>query len=165
MLKCIKHKDLNETNLFEIVNIKSIAWPYPKEKQLEWINKNIKENDIHVLLKENKKAIAYLNLINIELIINNQTYKGLGIGNVCTSEKGKGYGIRLMNELNNYLLNENKIGLLLCNKKLQSFYEKANWIKIDNRKLFIKNMNENDKVLIYNFNETIKACIFNGELF
>ena len=63
---------------------------------------NITSSDIHCILKSDNIDVAYLNLIDINLIIDNSLYKGYGIGNVCSKSKGQGYGT-LMENVNLYI--------------------------------------------------------------
>ena len=56
----IPHKEVTSKQLEEIIKIKSKAWPYSFEKQLEWINTNLKETDIHVLLSLNETMLLIL---------------------------------------------------------------------------------------------------------
>ena len=99
-IKLIVHKEITEDELNEVSRIKSAQWHYSYEEQLQWIKKNIKDTDIHVLLSLDGRNIAYLNLIDIELFVEGVAVKGFGIGNVCAIQKGKGFGFVLMKEVN-----------------------------------------------------------------
>lgn len=149
-LKLIPHKEVTQNELYKIIQIKSTAWSYSYEKQLEWINSNLSDLDIHVLLYLNGEAVAYLNLIDIELIIDGSLKKAYGIGNVCANEKRKGFGKKLISRVNLYLVKKNKIGLLFCKPLLVDFYIYNNWSIIEKKKL----------ALIFN-NELIETMIFN----
>ena len=131
----IPHSGVTENDLNEIIKIKSVAWPYGFEDQVNWMNLNLKESDIHVLLAMKGTLVAYLNLITIEIIINGKTFNSLGVGNVCSKEKGKGWGKELMVQCNSFIEKSNKIGLLFCKEKLVAFYSLCNWQMLDNSKL------------------------------
>jgi len=132
----IHHAELTESLLQEIINIKSVAWPYSIESQHAWIKANLKNNDIHVLLLKDNKVVAYLNLIEIELIIDSKIFIGFGIGNVCAAEKGKGWGKELINHVNMYLKKNNKVGLLFCKNNLVKFYYVNGWTLIRKDEFF-----------------------------
>jgi len=130
-IKIIKHENIQYSQLEDIFKIKSIFGNYTLESQVNWIENNIKVDDIHFLIYDNNKLIAYTNLIEETLLINNEKINILGIGNVCVNEKGKNDGSLLMKNVNKFLLDNNKIGLLFCKKNLIPFYKKADWILIE----------------------------------
>lgn len=149
-LKLIPHNNLSQKYLDEIIHIKSIAWPYSYEKQLEWINFNLKDSDIHVLLYLDEEPVAYLNLIEIKLIVDEIQMISYGIGNVCAKEKGKGWGKELISQTNAYLTQTNKIGLLFCKNLLVEFYKLNNWRVIEKECLSLR-FND-DTILTLTFN-------------
>lgn len=146
----VPHKDLSQKNLDEIINIKSLAWPYSYQKQLEWINSNLKDTDIHVLLYLDKSLVAYLNLIEIEFTIDGILKNGYGIGNVCAKEKGKGFGKEIIMQTNTYLSQLDTICLLFCKDRLVNFYLQNNWTVIDKEKLILAFNNEFIETMIFN---------------
>jgi hypothetical protein len=130
VVKAIKNSNISQEELTDICKIKSAFGDYSFESQVKWINENIKSNDMHFLVYENNKLIAYANLIEEFLEINQKEVSILGLGNVCTFEKGQGKGKLLMEKINEYLLANKKIGLLFCKPALVSFYSKNNWKSI-----------------------------------
>lgn len=128
----IKHKNLKQEDLLKICAIKSLNWPYPITEQLSWIKNNIEENDYHLMIKQNEEVIAYANLVNVTATtINGCDIVFKGVGNVCTSEKGKGYGNIIMTGVNNVLATKNWPGILLCKHNLLGYYEKFNWKTVE----------------------------------
>ena len=121
-LSIFRHCEISFSNLNEIVKIKTKAWNYSFQEQKLWIENNLCSNDIHILLLRDNEYVAYLNLIDIEIFIDNIHFKGYGVGNVCSIEKGKGYGKELMKLLNNKIIEENRVGLLFCKDNLVDFY-------------------------------------------
>jgi len=164
-LKVIQHAKVSKFELDEIIRIKSIAWEFPYKMQMEWISKNLKGLDLHLLLYKNDNAVAYLNLISIELMIDTITFRALGVGNVCAIEKGKGYGAELMKQTNQYISNENSIGLLFCKTSLTNFYKKFNWSIIEETKLNLTFQNENVKTMLFNFNLPFHVLTFKEQIF
>jgi hypothetical protein len=161
----IKHKDVDQGLLDQIIKIKSVAWPYSYQKHLQWINDNITENDIHLVFIENNLALAYLNLIDTSIIINKNLAKVLGIGNVCTSTKMKGFGSIIMEFANSYLTEKNIPGILFCKEPLINFYRKFGWKTIDRNKIQIDFLPESSFILYYNIDFDISSIEYNGRYF
>ena len=164
-LKIVQHADIEKHDIDEIIHIKSAVWPYPYKRQIEWIEKNLKESDLHVFLLNKKKVVAYLNIIDIELIIDSSPFNALGIGNVCAIEKGKGYGIELMKQTNQFIIQEDKIGLLFCKHSLVDFYIKCGWIIIKDQKLKLSFNNKNIEALVFNDILRFHQLTFHGQAF
>lgn len=164
-LKIIQHANISKSELDEIIHIKSVAWPYPYEKQIEWIHEHLKNSDFHVLLFEESRVVAYLNLIDINLFIDNKKTSALGVGNVCALTKGKGYGSELMKKNNQFLIDQNKIGLLFCNKNLVVFYKTNNWKLGERCKLLIPSSKKHPNTMIFNLKESFNKLEYIGELF
>jgi predicted GNAT family N-acyltransferase len=137
-----KHSELSNFLKFKIIDLKNQHWEYSPGQHLDWLNNNLNEDDYHLLISDEKDdAIAYLNLVNVKLIRNNQHEElVLGIGNVCVDKfkEKKGLGLLIMNVANYYLKKIFKQGILLCNDTLVSFYEKAGW-KLFDGEFFINN--------------------------
>ena len=160
--KIIQHADISQKDLDEIINIKSVAWPYSYKKQVEWININIKDSDSHLLLLSENKVVAYLNLISIELIIDNCNYIGLGVGNVCAIEKGQGYGVELMKKVNQFITRQDYLGLLFCKTSLVNFYIKNNWNIIEKKRLELSFANNNIETMIFNSSLLFNKLTYKG---
>ncbi|MGE5629218.1 MAG: GNAT family N-acetyltransferase [Solirubrobacterales bacterium] len=161
----ISNKNISKNILSDICEIKSIPWPYSLKSQLAWISNNISDNDIHVLLYNGEEFIAYLNLVEIEFSIDGVLTQGYGIGNVCSREKGKGYGSILMRNVNEYLKENDKIGLLLCKQELIPFYEKCSWDLISKGKLKLNNENKLVNAMTYNLIDSYCVLEYKGKLF
>jgi hypothetical protein len=161
-LKIIKHSELTQRLLNEIIQVKSKAWPDSYEKQRDWIYSNIKDADIHVLLYLDGSLIAYLNLIEIEFTIDGSAKYGYGIGNVCAKEKGKGWGKELIAKTNNYLIENDKIGLLFCKELLVDFYKHSNWRVIEKEKLTISFSLNSIVTMIFNCDNEFQKLIYIG---
>ena len=112
-----------------------------------------------------KKNIAYLNLIEIEFKVDGYITNGYGIGNVCTIEKGNGWGKVLMLKTNSILIERDKIGLLFCKHSLIDFYRSNNWSLIDKQNLDLLFNNESIETMIFNCNSEFHLVEFQGKLF
>lgn len=162
--KFIKHPELSIRELEKIIDLKKIHWKYSTEEHNDWIKKNINDNDIHVLMFENEILVGYMNLVQTEAILNNEKINFSGIGNVCSKEKGKGYGKHLLVGVNNYLSVQKQKGLLLCKDDLVVFYEKFNWKLID-KKLTSKLVTEGVNFMVYDINCNIICFDYTGRNF
>jgi hypothetical protein len=164
-IKFINHSEITEELLNEIIKVKTAAWPYNYADQQDWIKKNLKSSDIHVLLTNDEKSIAYMNLIKIEFNLDSIKFSGYGIGNVCALEKRKGWGKELLISVNNYLNDNEHIGILFCKQALVKFYSIHGWVLIENEKLVLKKASENIKCMISNKKLNFKKLEYSGELF
>lgn len=161
-VKFLSHKDVTSSDLDQIIAVKTAAWPYGYDKQVEWIKNNLSGDDVHVILTDNHHAVAYLNLIDIQLEIDNNTIHGFGIGNVCALEKGKGHGKIIIEKTNAYLLQKNTIGLLFCKEALLKFYSRLDWKYVDSNKLHYEFDTKNIETMIYNNNIDFKDFHYKG---
>lgn len=161
----LKNSGISVDKLTDIATIKSMRWHYPLEKQIQWIEHNLLSEDLHVLLLNNDEdPIAYSNLVNINVIINGRSCAYKGIGNVCTSESGKGYGNVLMKEVNHFLLSNKMSGLLFCKDQLVDYYEKFNWVLIPRENIktdTFKHVN----FMVFNTEDPVKTLEYNGRNF
>lgn len=126
-LEIIQHKDILFRDVFRVIKLKNIAWPHPIESQVKWILENQKEEDFHVILVDNHKDLAYLDLCPVKAEIDGVQTEFLGIGNVCTKNQGLGHGAIIISKVNEYLKMNDKKGLLFCKDALIRFYSKYGW--------------------------------------
>jgi hypothetical protein len=164
-LKVIPHAEITTETLNEIIRIKSVAWSYSHSEHMDWINNNLKNTDFHVLLQKENKAVAYLNLVTIEITIDKVNHQAIGIGNVCSLEKGKGYGKELMKLTTHYVLQNNKIGLLFCKKKLMGFYRKHGWKPMERKQLNVTFESFNIETMITNYKHNFSHLRYDGRAF
>ncbi|OTG80196.1 hypothetical protein B9T33_09775 [Acinetobacter sp. ANC 5054] len=136
-IKLIPHKDILESELNEVISLKSKQWGFGINEQKQWIEKNLNNNDLHLILKENDLGVAYLNLIDINLYLNDKQIKGFGVGNVCAIERGKGYGFKIMKEANKIISDLDRIGLLFCKEPLVKYYKSLDWLELNDGKFEI----------------------------
>jgi len=143
--------ELKKREINRIIGLKQQHWHYDYQSQKNWFSNNIADDDLHVLVYKDKRLIAYLNAVWLNVKINNERLKVLGIGNVCVSNEFKnlGVGTLLMSAINVYL-NENDVGgLLLCKDKLTGFYKRTNWQSV-NAELFIDDIKFSHCIFAYN---------------
>lgn len=164
-LKKIKHANISKSELHEIIKIKSISWPYSFENQINWLKENITDSDLHLILMKDNVSVAYLNLINIRLEIDKKIFDAFGIGNVCSIEKGMGYGGELIKQTNNYIKLKNRTGLLFCKDELIKFYKINDWKLVDKSLVILPFCEVEINAMIYNSFEIRNEIKYNGRLF
>ncbi len=126
----IKHSDCSGNILDEICGLKKQHWDYPLDAQREWLQENIADDDVHLLIRNNQGClIAYLSLVGVKVSHNNDVFDMLGIGSVCVDKKhtGQHLGLLLMNLVDFCLKKNKKQGILLCSDGLVDFYAKCGW--------------------------------------
>lgn len=161
----IKHADAKPEHIELIIKLKSAAWNYSFEKQQTWIENNIVPQDIHLILFCEELPVAYLNLVRILMTINGQEVDGWGVGNVCSSVKGKGYGRELMKFTNEFILNSHGIGLLFCKKPLVAFYSLCGWKMINKVHLDLNFDNTYIETMQYSYKNDIKQILYRDRIF
>lgn len=149
----VEHKNVSAKLLAQIIDIKAISWPYSYENQMNWMSNNLAEDDLHVLLFKDNSLLAYMNLVNVTLLFDNQKYNVWGIGNVCAKERGKGFGKLLMSEVNSLLKVRNQIGILLCKEALIKYYLNCNWIVYEGD-VFVRGRKMEHILMYYNASVT-----------
>lgn len=128
--KFVRHSDLKSDEIQKIIYIKQQYWQYSFESQMKWINDNLFDDDYHLWFELNTgEIIAYLNIVNLEVRVDESNKRFLGIGNVCVDKNvvGTGLGQLLMQTANYHIKNTNEIAVLLCKEHLLKFYENVGW--------------------------------------
>ncbi|MBT0573046.1 hypothetical protein [Riemerella anatipestifer] len=164
IVEVLKHSSLLEDKLKEIIEIKSIRWKYTYEEHFNWIKENIRLNDYHVLVYLDGKLVAYTNFVNVLVQINNEDIPFMGVGNVCTSISGKGYGNLLMEEVRNILINKGWSGILFCKENLIPYYKKFLWRKVDKNDILNK-LDTKVNIMIINYLGVIKELNYQDRNF
>lgn len=159
VITVIRHGELSDSQREEILNIKAVRWPYPYASQIEWMNTNLRDDDLHFCVYEDKKLVAYMNIVNVTLRVNGENQKALGLGNVCTRSSGQGYGRLLMLAINDFLRRNNKIGVLFCREKVLPFYEHFCWKRVAYKGYGI------DSIYTLLFNTTISQIEYCDRIF
>lgn len=161
----ILNKDLSTEILDQIINIKSIAWPYPYSSQINWIRKNMSPLDIHVLLYKENIPVAYLNLIDTYVTVNGEVLKVYGVGNVCAIKRHEGFGKILMEKIGSFIENEGRMGLLFCRKPLLNFYFQLGWRFPKSISFSLIELEDDVKTLIFNMNNLDDNIEYSGIFF
>lgn len=128
-IKIKQTSELTPDELKAIIRLKQQHWNYDDASQLAWFQKNVTEEDIHLLVLEGQALIAYLDAVWVDVKLNGNPMRALGVGNVCVakSHTNSGVGAMLIAALNFRLKSDDICGFLLCKDPLVGFYQKSNW--------------------------------------
>lgn len=165
ILNQIINSKITPEMLERICKLKAISWSYSIEEQKKWIKSNLKPNDIHFLLTQDNIDIAYFNLVEITIRINGEDIGALGVGNLCTIERRKGYGRQIMKLANKYIEGNNKIGLFFCRKELVKFFSSLQWSEVDKSVVRLTSTNRDVATVIFNNHADIRNLEYNSKLF
>jgi predicted GNAT family N-acyltransferase len=163
-IKLIRHENISAPTLNQICELKSLHWHFPIEKQLAWIEANIQKNDYHLLIIEDSQLVAYMNLVDINVEIDDHTEAFKGIGNVCTRSSGKGLGNILMDAVNQALIKYEWHGILLCKDPLVGYYKKNHWALVEKAKVEQEKYKEIN-IMVFNYKMPIKHLRYDGRNF
>ena len=62
MIKILTTRELKRQDIFQICNLKNTYWRFSLDKQIQWFQKNIKNNDIHFCYFKRRNIVAYNSL-------------------------------------------------------------------------------------------------------
>ena len=151
-IEVFQHGELPLPIKKEIISVKSQYWRFSYESQLQWMDKNLQKGDLHFLLRNANQVIAYLNLVNINLLMDNEQIGAIGVGNVCVSKEksNNGYGSKIMSLANEKIKSLKIPGVLLCHERLIDFYTKVGWRVLSCDNIIIDSKSFKEKVMIFN---------------
>lgn len=84
-----------------------------------------KSNSIVFFVKDKNKIVSFGMLNPIKITYLKKTYNILGIGQILSLKKGKGYGKILIQSIIKYLKKKGKTGIGFCGGDHMPFYEKG----------------------------------------
>ncbi|MGN0210731.1 MAG: hypothetical protein ACI391_06415 [Muribaculaceae bacterium] len=149
-LQIVKHSEATSFDIDRAIAIKQVAWPYPKDSQIQWMRDNLTADDTHVFLYDdgNECDIAYLNMINIRVIINGISTLCVGIGNVCSARKGGGKCLII--KINELIVENHIPAILFCKSSLVGFYRKFNWKLISPERVTLNHHINDINTMVFN---------------
>lgn len=134
-----KTKKLTNTELKNILNLKSTHYKFSYKKQKEWFLKNINNIDRHNLLIYKNKIIGYncLRYLKVNKINLKNSKKMILFDTLIINSKFRGLGAsyKLMLKNLKQLSNKNIIGLLYCKLNMIPFYNKFNWNRVQKKQI------------------------------
>ena len=154
---------LSSAQIKKICILKDTHWKFGKKKQLLWFKKNVKKNDFHFIVSNKKNIVGYtllrLREFNYSILKSKRKtklsskYFLFDTHIVKSSFRGKGVNNILMRKISIFLKKSNKIGFLLCSKKLIRYYKKFGWVLVKKDKVKINNLKTNKFFMIFNSNK------------
>jgi hypothetical protein len=130
---------------------------FDKAKQIEFKSGKIFDfskyhEDIFFILKDNNKIVAFGHLKKIKISYLGNKYNILGMANLISIEKKKGYGKQVVKEMIKFANKKNKTIVGFCQNHNKKFYEKCN-IKLNkqilDRFLYKNSTNKYEDYVIY----------------
>jgi predicted GNAT family N-acyltransferase len=146
----VTHGEADDKLKREIIELKNMHWHYPFASHQQWMAENLRDSDVHLLLRNQEQLIGYMNLVKLQTNIPQYENSCWGVGNVCVhpAEQNKSLGYLLMNLADFFLHKDKSLGLLLCKDKLVEFYTKSKWIKVEDANVQIAQQNVDANLLI-----------------
>ena len=87
--------------------------------------RNGERQSVFFFVKEAGEVVSFGMLKPVRISYRGRVYDILGIGNIMSVVKGKGYGRILIGEMIGYLKRKRKTGLGFCGEDKELFYEKS----------------------------------------
>lgn len=128
-IKVLKKNQINNPLKREICKLKKTFWNYLLKSHLEWFNKNVKKNDINILLLNKENLIGY-NLLrkrNYYLVadkIKKKNYYYFDTLIVRKEFRKKNLSKKILNKSISISKKSNLPLILICKKQHVSFYKK-----------------------------------------
>lgn len=153
-----KKKVLSKKELYEIYKLKNSFWGFGISSQKKWFTKNVKENDINILLKNNNKIIGYALLRARTLKLSKQKLKYLLFDTLIINKslRKKSLAKLMVNYVNITIKAENKIGILYCVRSLINYYLSMNWYKLNKKNVYLADHKLDQQPLIHNIGNKFK---------
>ena len=141
----LKTNKLDENLVNLICKLKNSHWKTTFKLQKFFFTKNCKRNDLHSMLIYKEKIIGYTMLRKRKLDKKN-FYLLFDTMIINRGFRNKGFAKILMNYNNLIIKNNNLSSILVCEKKLISFYRKFSWTLSN-----FKTKNSNKFTMSYNY--------------
>ena len=155
-LESIKKNHLSYKEIITICKLKNSMWNFGIKSNLLWFKKNVKKDDLNIILKQGKSLIGYTLLRKRTYLDKNKRKNLFYLDTIIVAKKlrGQKFGKALI-LFNNFIIEKfNMLGFLLCKKKDIKFYKKFGWKLLAQKKYIIQNKTKNNlHGMCYNSNE------------
>ena len=143
--------ELSDKDLYELIRLKQQYWAYDEVMQKEWFDNNIEPCDYHILVRSNDSLLAYLNIVNINVDLNDKQIGMLGIGNVCVDQAHAktGIGSVIIGIANSFIKSREMCGVLLCRNNVTGFYKKNQWNLVVSEKVIVNNKEFDHSIMAF----------------
>jgi len=165
ILKILKKNKINKRLINKISKLKNQQWKHGVKSNIKWFQEKIEEDDIHFILFNESKIIAYNCLRKKKFLTKQKIKNTLYIFDsliVCKKYRNKGLG-KFITIANLIFLNKLKLkSFLLCKKEKLPFYQNIGWKFYKNIRIKLTNHSSNNLKMFYNFSKplNIKEIIF-----
>lgn len=148
----VKHSELDEKMLKEIIRLKQQHWGFFYKSQKKWIENTFEPEALHLLLRIDENFVAYLSIRDIRVLADEKKMTAKGLGNVCVDKRFRklGLGRKLVEQASELIFDNQDIGILLCHSHLISFYEKCGWSEVRYNNLKIGKKDSHDILMLFN---------------
>ncbi len=146
-----RHSELSEEYLDEMIRLKQQHWPHPYESQRRWVKENLEEGDIHLFMKLDGAAVAYLSINFVGVNIDGRELILPGLGNVCVDlgYQKQGLGSKIVARATQIIDEMGQGGILLCHSHLIKFYGGCGWRQLSYGKASVGGRVFDDIVMLY----------------
>jgi N-acetylglutamate synthase-like GNAT family acetyltransferase len=145
-----KTKSLKPSEIELICALKDTEWHFGIEEQYNWFQKEIKKNDIHILLKNKNNLLGYTCLRYKKFYFKNGSNSFLLFDShiIKKNFRNNGFGEILITEVMKIIKNKKILSLLFCKKSQIKYYKKFNW-NIVNKNKYLSNKNKKNLYLMF----------------
>ena len=157
LLKATLTKKLKKNEILSICKLKNTHWKYGISSQLNWFNEHIKQNDIHNLAYLKKKLVGYVLLRKRNFLLKKKQRKYLYYDTLIVAKKQRKQKIahKLSSLIENVIKKSKLHSMLICEKKIEPYYKKYKWKKINNKKSKIMDHKYPKNFSMMYLNETV----------
>lgn len=153
----IKNKRLDQSLIIKICKFKMKFWKHNFKSQLDFFKYNYSDDDLHFILIQGRRIIAYNVLKKYLFSLHNHKNKiekeFLLFDSFLVDKeyRGKDIGSEHLKKNISYAANKKKPGFLLCQKKLIKFYKINNCQLIKKKNFSLKNYRKKKYLMSFNF--------------
>lgn len=157
---CCEHSQLDLEMRDKIIAVKQDSWKYSYSSQVQWMEQNLNDADLHYLFMIDNELVAYCSLSRIKCEINGIQKLAKGLGSVCVkgSYKGMGIGKLLFNSVTLDLVVSRELAFLLCKDSLVPFYKSnQKWALCDSAKINVEVDGQHFDSNVFYINDSIES--------
>ena len=159
LLKTILTKKLKKDEILNICKLKNTHWKYGIRSHVNWFKEHIKDNDIHNVAYLKKKLVGYVLLRGRNSLFKKKKIKYFYYDTLIVSKRYRKLkiGLKLSNLAEKVIKKTELHSMLICEKKVETFYKKNKWKKVSNKnsKIIDHKYPKNFSIMSYNKKEKI----------
>ena len=166
-IRVFKTKNLSDEIFGKICVLKNTYWNYGISSQIDFFDKNIKKQDLHVCLFNHSNLIGYVSLKErkYKLKRKKKYYKFYLFDSLIVKKKlqNKKLSTLLIKKCHEIIEEKKFLSVLVCHKRLEKYYINCKWNTINNNQytfkdyylrknniamLFGKKLEKNEKLIL-----------------